>query len=408
MRLACVVHRYGADIAGGSEAHCRQVAEHLAEDHDVTVLTTCARDHVTWHNECPAGESRVNGVRVLRFPVARPRSLHRFAEISEIAFSGKASAVEQEQWFRENGPDAPALLAHLSARGGEYDRVLFWAFRYAGSFFGLPLVADRAVLVPTAEADALIKLDVLGHYFSLPAGFVFLTPEEQALVARRAAGPLAPSCVVGSGLEPVAPASLPSVPPSGVRQPFVLYLGRIDPNKGCETLLQHFERFHAEHASALDLVMAGPANMVIPEHPHVKALGFVDDTMREALLANAVMLVVPSRYESLSLVLLEAWNHGLPALVNGRCLVLNGQVRRANGGLYYHDYDEFAGALQYLLAHPDLARELGRQGLEYVDREYRWPHVMDQINSLLSRVGPPAALTGSESPSRTDSTITAR
>ncbi|MQA30852.1 MAG: glycosyltransferase [Luteitalea sp.] len=388
MRLACVVHRYGADIAGGSEAHCRLIAEHLAVDHDVTVLTTCARDHVTWQNAYPPGESRVNGIRVVRFRVARPRSLHRFAEISEVAFGGRASAAEQERWFRENGPDAPELLDHLSARGGDYDRVLFWAFRYSGSFFGLPLVADRAVLVPTAEEDPLIKLDVLGPYFALPAGFLFLTPEEQALVARRASGPLAPASVIGSGLDPAAAASAAPLDRLGIRRPFVLYLGRIDPNKGCDILFRYFERYHAERASPLDLVMAGPANMPLLEHPHVKQLGFVDSVTREALLARASLLMVPSRYESLSLVLLEAWNHGLAALVNARCLVLKGQAQRANGALYYQDYDEFARALDYLLEQPEIAEELGRQGLAYVDREYRWPRVMQKINALLTAVGP--------------------
>jgi glycosyltransferase involved in cell wall biosynthesis len=268
--------------------------------------------------------------------------------------------------------------------------VLFWAFRYAGSFFGVPLVADRAVLVPTAEEDPLIKLDVLGPYFALPSAFVFLTPEEQALVARRASGPLAPSCVIGSGLDPVLPGSPPSLEALGLTRPFVLYLGRIDPNKGCETLLGYFERYHAERASPVDLVMAGPANMPIPEHPYIKRLGFVDAAVREALLARATTLVVPSRYESLSLVLLEAWNHGLAALVNGRCLVLKGQARRANGALYYQDYDEFAAALEYLLSRPDAARELGRQGLAYVAREYRWPVVMHKMNALLSALGPAA------------------
>jgi glycosyltransferase involved in cell wall biosynthesis len=388
VRLAAVVHRYGADIAGGSEAHCRLVAEHLALRHEVTVLTTCARDHVTWENAYPRGESWLNGVRVLRFPVARARSLHRFAEISEIAFSGSASAAEQEQWFRENGPEAPALLAHLAAHGTNYDRVLFWAFRYAGSFFGVPLVADRAVLVPTAEEDPLIKLDVLGPYFSLPAGFVFLTPEEQALIERRVSGPLAPSCVIGCGLDPVAAVPDPSLAPSAISRPFVLYLGRIDPNKGCERLLAHFARYHQERVSNVDLVMAGPANMPIPDHPHIKRLGFVDEGTRDALLAGAAMLVVPSRYESLSLVLLEAWNHGLAGLVNGRCLVLKGQARRANGALYYHDYDEFVRALDYLLARPDVARDLGQQGRDYVEREYRWPAVMQKLDALLGRVGP--------------------
>jgi glycosyltransferase involved in cell wall biosynthesis len=389
MRLACVVHRYGADIAGGSEAHCRLIAEHLAVDHDVTILTTCARDHVTWRNAYPRGESRVNGVRVRRFPVARPRSLHRFAAISELAFSGKASVAEQEQWFRENGPDAPELLEHLASRGAGYDRVLFWAFRYAGSFFGVPLVAERALLVPTAEEDPLIKLDVLGEFFDLPAGFLFLTPEEQALVARRAAGRLAPAAVIGSGLDPVAPVTHPSLEPLGITRPFLLYLGRIDPNKGCETLLEYFERYHGERGAPLDLVMAGPTNMPVPDYSWVKRLGFVDGAIREALLDRAAVLVVPSRYESLSLVLLEAWNHARPALVNGRCLVLKGQARRANGALYYHDYDEFARALDSLLTRPDLARQLGQQGRDYVEREYRWPLVMRRINALLTSVGPP-------------------
>src|SRR5215217_8137854 len=153
MKLACVVHRYGADIAGGSEAHCRHVAEHLASHHDVTILTSCARDHISWRNEYAPGASRVGPLKVLRFPVARQRSLHRFADVSELAFSGTAGEAGEEEWFRENGPDVPDLIEHLRTSGREYDAVLFWAFRYAEVYFGLPLVADRAILVPTAEDD---------------------------------------------------------------------------------------------------------------------------------------------------------------------------------------------------------------------------------------------------------------
>jgi glycosyltransferase involved in cell wall biosynthesis len=169
----------------------------------------------------------------------------------------------------------------------------------------------------------------------------------------------------------------------GITRPFALYLGRVDPNKGCEALMQHFIRFKAEHDTAVQLVMAGPVNMPIPEHPAVKALGFVDDQVREALLTSASLLVVPSRFESLSLVLLEGWNHELAALVNGHCSVLKGQALRANGALYYHNYDEFARALEYMLANGSVTTELGRQGLDYVEREYRWPHVMEKIEELL-------------------------
>jgi glycosyltransferase involved in cell wall biosynthesis len=163
----------------------------------------------------------------------------------------------------------------------------------------------------------------------------------------------------------------------------VLYLGRIERNKGGETLLQYFERYLERGGAPVQLVLAGPANMPLPEHPLVKRLGVVDDAVRDALLAEASLLVIPSPFESLSMVLLEAWNRGLPALVNGHCKVLKGQVLRADGGLYYHHANEFAAGLTYLLDHPDVARRLGRQGLAYVEREYRWPTVMGKVERFL-------------------------
>ena len=386
MTLACVVHRYGTDFAGGSEAHCRHIAERLAATHDVTVLTTCARDHITWRNEYPAGTSMLNGVRVIRFPVARQRSLHRFHDASEIAFSGAASVADQQAWFLENGPESPALVEYLRTDGARFDRVLFWAFRYCEVYQGLPLVASRSILVPTAEEDPLIRMEIVGPWLDQAEGFIFLTPEEQRLVERRLSRTPPPSCVIGSGLEPAGVAERGALGALPVADPFVLYLGRVDPNKGCETLVRHFERFAREHDTPVSLVMAGPVNMPLPDHPRIVRLGYVGEAVREALLAQAVALVVPSKYESLSLVLLEGWNRGLPALVNGHCSVLKGQARRANGALYYHNYDEFARAVEYLLEHRDAARQLGQQGRDYVEREYRWPVVMAKIEALLKQV----------------------
>ena len=383
MKLACVVHRFGADIAGGSEGHCRLIAEHLAAQHDVTILTTCAKDHITWRNHYPAGETREKGLRVLRFPVVRERDMRRFMDLSDLVAADRATAEDQEEWFRENGPDAPELLAYLRQHGAEYDRVLFWAYRYAEVYFGLPLAADRAVLVPTAEEDPLIHVDMLDRFFALPKGFLFLTPEEETLVAARApAG--TPSAVIGSGLDPAPAVDMSRLDALGLADPFVLYLGRVDPNKGCAALIRHFVRY-VETGQTVQLVMAGPASMPIPEHPLIRPLGFVDDRVREALLRKARALIVPSPYESLSMVLLEAWNHGLPALVNAHCKVLRGQVERANGGLHYGNAVEFIAGLDYLLAHKDVAKQLGRQGLAYVDREYRWPTVIGKIEALLAR-----------------------
>ena len=386
MKLAFVVQRYGADIAGGSEHHCRELALRLSDRHEITVLTTCARDYVTWENVLPAGESPDGRVRVTRFPTAHRRRMKAFADLSD-AISDSATPEEEEAWFRENGPIVPELLDHLRQHGAAYDLVLFWTFRYYPSFFGLPLVADRAILVPTAEADQVVTLGILEEFFRKPAGYVFMTPEEEELVSARAGRLLEPSATIGMGIEPAVRnvEARALIDANGVPPEFVLYLGRIDRNKGCHTLFDYFQD-HATRDPALSLVLAGPAKMQIPAHPRIKALGYVSDDLRTALLSQALALVVPSPYESLSIVLLEAWNHGVPAVVNEFCKVLRGQVRRANGGLYYRSSREFSESLTFLRAHPRERAALGRAGLAYVEREYRWPTVTARLQALLEAV----------------------
>jgi glycosyltransferase involved in cell wall biosynthesis len=391
MKLACVVHRYGPQATGGSEAHCRALATRLAANHQVDVLTSCATDYITWKNVLPAGESRDGGVRVLRFPVARQRRLNRFREISEHVFAGGATPGEQDAWFRENGPEMPALLEYLEKHDHEYDRVMFWAFRYYHAYFGLPLVADRAVLVPTAEDDDLIRTaTVLGPFFARPRSYLFLTPEEHDLVAARCEGHLPSSEVIGAGLDP-APAAAPMTSLAGVdvRPPFLLYLGRVEKNKGCDTLIAHYQAYLEVETAAgrepIPLVMAGPVKMAIPDVPRLRVLGFVSDDVRDALLREALALVMPSPFESLNIAVLEAWNVGTPVMVNGRCRPLLGQTRRANGGLIYERRDDFIEALRFLVNNPTAARQFGAQGQQYVELEYRWPVVMSKVEALLAR-----------------------
>jgi glycosyltransferase involved in cell wall biosynthesis len=388
MKLACVVHRYGPQATGGSEAHCRALALRLAAnpDHQVDVLTSCATDYITWKNVLPAGESRDGAVRVMRFPVARQRRLNRFREISEHVFAGRATPGEQDAWFRENGPEMPALLDYLEKHGHEYDRVMFWAFRYYHAWFGIPMVADRAVLVPTAEDDDLIRTaTVLGPFFARPRSYLFLTPEERDLVAARCDGHLPSSEVIGAGLDPA-----PSVTTgSGIERPFLLYLGRVEKNKGCDTLIAHYQAYQEVEIAAgrepIPLVMAGPVKMAIPDVPRLKVLGFVSDDVRDALLREALALVMPSPFESLNIAVLEAWNVGTPVMVNGRCRPLLGQTRRANGGLIYERRDDFIEALRFFVSNPAAARQFGAQGQQYVNREYRWPVVMSKVEALLAR-----------------------
>jgi glycosyltransferase involved in cell wall biosynthesis len=389
MKLLFVVQRYGPEVTGGSEAHCRAIAQRLAARHEVEVATSCAVDYVTWANALPPGTSRDGAVTVRRFPTARPRPLREFWTLGERVFDGRASEDEQRRWFALNGPDAPGLLEHLAAHGPEYDRVIFFAFRYAPSWFGLPIVAERAILMPTAEDDPLIRsCTILAPYFAAPRGYFFNTPEEKAMIGRIVGGRLPPSVTIGCGIDPAegSPAR-ELLDARGLPEDYLLYVGRVDRNKGCEALVRHYAAYAEGSVPAeavLPLVLAGPVALPLPRRPGLVALGRVDDSLRDALLAHARALVMPSLFESLSLVVLEAWNRETPVLVNARCDVLLGQVRRADGGLYYRTSDDFAGAVRRLAADPAAVRAFGRQGLAYVEREYRWPLVLERIESLLA------------------------
>ena len=241
----------------------------------------------------------------------RPRRLHAFRDISDLVFTGAATLQEQARWFDENGPIVPGLIDHLTSGVPAYDRVLFWSYRYYPAFHGVQAVRDRAVLVPTAEEDPLIHAPILASYFAWPRAYLFLTPEERDLVTSRIAGAAPPSAVIGAGLDaPGASQGREVLDALGIPETFLLYMGRIERNKGCETLLRYFAAYLADGRPPIPLVMAGPAIMPIPEHPLIRPLGYVPDAVRDALLAHARALVVPSPYESLSMVLLEAWNRG--------------------------------------------------------------------------------------------------
>jgi len=388
VRLAFVIQRYGTEVSGGAELHCRWLAERLARRHDVEVFATRALDYLEWRNHYPAGTAEVNGVPVHRFTVKRGRNARAFASLCNLCFHEPHTREEEEAWVRENGPFSPALVRGVAGARERFDRFFFYCYRYYQSYYGLPTVCDRAILVPTAEEDPAIGLSIYKPFFRAPRGIVYLTPEEQALVEDTSGNREVPSVVIGSGL------NLPDPDPTldfrlkhGLERPFLLYVGRIDKNKGCVTLFAYFQKFLEETKAQVDLVLAGAPALTIPRHPQIRHVGFISEPEKVAALRQCRLLVMPSPYESLSIVTLEAWKLGVPVLANARCRVLMGQCLRSNGGLFYHGYAEFAEALRLLLERPEAGLVLGRQGQRYVDDEYSWERVEGKIEDLLTRTG---------------------
>lgn len=384
MRLAVVVQRYGAEISGGAERHARHLAEHLARFADVRVLTTCASDYRTWKNDLPPGEDRVGGIPVERFPVAHARSLPDFARRSRYVFDQTHSVADELAWMDSQGPASPALVGRLNATQDEFDFALFFCARYYQAFHGCRAVPAKAVLVPTAEREPAIGLAILAQVFRGVRAVMYNCPEEQALVNALSGNVHVPSAVVGVGVD-VERTGTPARfrQRHGVNGPYVIYVGRIDENKGCAELFAHYRAFARTVEHPPQLLLIGSAVMPVPKHPLIRHLGFLSDEDTSDAMSGATVLVMPSLFESLSMVVLEAWALGRPVLVNARCEVLLGQCLRANGGLFYENATEFSAALRLLLDQPELAARLGANGQTYCRREYAWPVVEDKYAGML-------------------------
>jgi glycosyltransferase involved in cell wall biosynthesis len=391
LRIGYVVQRYGPEVNGGAEAHCRSVAERLARTHAVDVVTTRAIDYVTWQDEYPEGATEINGVRVLRFGVDRPRDNNVFGEMSNRVFGGPHTEADEIQWMKLQGPYSSKLLKYLKEHRTVYDVFLFQTYLYCTTFFGLPIVSDRAILIPTAHDELPIYLGIFDTLFRAARYLICLTPEELAFLRRRFFQHSLRGEVVGAGIEPLA--ELPADPDWEAiaakigNSPFVLYVGRIDESKGCKTLIDYFTRYAAEEGrSDLKLVMMGKPVMPVPDHPQLLATGFVSETAKLHGIHNCSLMVVPSPYESLCIAALEAWQMKKPVLANGDCAVLRGQCIRSNGGLWYTAYDEFREGLNCLLNDSALAKAIGRQGEDYVRRNYAWEEVEKKLNRILLSV----------------------
>jgi glycosyltransferase involved in cell wall biosynthesis len=165
--------------------------------------------------------------------------------------------------------------------------------------------------------------------------------------------------------------------------PFLLYGGRIDAGKGCDQLLDFFATYKEEGGPAT-LVLMGATLMPLPEVPWVRYAGLLSEADRLHALETATIVVVPSPFESLSLLALEGMAVGKPVLCNAHADVLVDHCKRSNAGLFYSTREEFVECIHLLLADRALREEMGRNGKRYVDANYSWNVIMAKYDMLMA------------------------
>ncbi len=383
-KVAFVIQRCGLEVNGGAETLCLKIAERMAQYWDVEIIATCALDYITWKNYYPPGVTKVAGVNVRRFPVAQQRDMDTFNRLSATISSRlhTASLAEQEAWMQAQGPWSPDMINYIKQHQDEYDAFIFFTYLYATTYFVLPLVAQKAYLAPLAHDEWTIYMSMWDALFEQAHGFIFNTLEERDFVKARFASTKLDGQVAGIAVEPATTYDGEKFRQQySVQEPFLLYAGRIDPSKGCQELFDYFIELRSQETRARKLVLLGKPTMAIPPHPDIIALGFVDEQTKWNAIAASDILVMPSPYESLSIVLLEAWAVGTPVLVNGRCEVLLGQCQRSHGGLWYCNQDEFQIALKTM--DESVRKQLGFQGKKFVEANYVWSKIENAYLELV-------------------------
>ena len=392
-KVGVVVQRCHEDIVGGSETLAWHYATLLSNAYEVDLLTTTAVDTAVWANTLPEGPEIKEGVRIVRFPVTIGRSpywaqLHRRMFEAFAAFEpGKSNDLPdfrwtmalQEDFIRHQGPYSAPLFHFIREHWRDYRALIFITYLYPTTYFGLQqLPAGRALFAPTLHDELPAYLPAYKYAARRARALVWLTAAEQR-VGQKLWGDL-PGRIVAMSIDTKLrePQSMPA--------PYLLYSGRVDPNKGCRELFEYFIAFKQNHPGKLRLIITGVDDMPVPEHEDIEFRGFVSAEEKFRLMAGAMLFVTPSPYESFSIVTLEAMAQNTPVLVNGASTVLADHISASGAGYAYRDYESFARALNEFASNEELRTKLGNMGRDYVLSRYQTENVrrslIDAVESL--------------------------
>jgi len=421
MKFAFVTPRYGADIPAGAEHACRLLAERVCQRHDVDVLTTCARDPLTWRNEYSETSDRVRGVLVRRFAVNQIRNNDAFERLSSRILAEPHNRTDAEEWVRALGPSSPGLIDFLKRQKRSYDAIVFFSLHHATTVQGVAAAPERSVVFPYARLDPALRLSIWSDVFGSARAVGYLSAAERDLVHRYLRlFPVAEE-VVGIGVDIPEPETYPRhqqdpadtlakddeegaaredsplVPDylSGrgipfrrrhrLHGPFAIYGGRVESDNGCEEMIEYFDSaLTADSEPAL--VLMGVKLMKVPEAPYIRMVGIASDRERLIAYEAAEVTLAPSPDDILAQPVLESLAVGTPVLAAARNQAAVEHCCRANAGLYYATREEFVESLQLMMSNPQLRERLGENGRQYVRQHHRWDVVIARFERLIKRL----------------------
>ncbi len=408
-KIGIVVQRYGEQINGGAEVHARMIAEKLNGKYDVTVLTSCAIDYHTWKAELAEGESFENGIRILRFthpPKLNSKKIHKLNRryrgrllyqkiyrflnrpkwYLSIFPNAEISEQDGEKWLENQGPATYTLINYLKENEPNYDVFIFFTYLYYPTAVGMLAVPHKSLFIPTMHDEQPAYFPVFRKVMAAPRRILFNTESEKNFSENLFSIEHVSKRIVAVGIDLVSDKiDYEIIKKFQISGKYILYVGRIDNAKGCAELLSFFSRFSQKNNAQITLVLAGK-NMIAPViSPQIIYTGFVTEEEKLQLMKQAEALIIPSKYESLSLVLLESFACKTPVIANGNCEVLRNHIVASKAGWLYDGKEEFIKRIEALLKLTN-NKEKGILGYDYVKAYYSWDNVIREFDDAIDFV----------------------
>ena len=405
-KIGVIIQRYGLEVNGGAEFHARILAEKLSEKHTIDVITTCATDSDSWENHYKKSDNSINNINIIRFPseiknqkkfrkarrkilgntkpqqILKKIGLFNFFKKNTHLFTIKEK--DSENWIKEQGPNCPELVQHIEQEQKNYDCFLFFTYLYYPTAIGMKNVGYKSIFIPTAHDEPLLFTETYKNLFSFPKYIMYNTESEKKLIENTFANCTKNNAVAGIGIDEVI-LSNKNNSKFNIDSDYLLYLGRVDAGKGCHELIEYYNKTNL--TSTLKLVFVGKKSIDFTQTENILFTGFVDETTKNHLLINCKALIIPSKYESLSLVTLEAMMQKKIVIANGQCEVLQNHIIDSKAGYSYVDQKSFKKTINSLLNLSQNEEEaMGIKGYNYVLKNYTWNRILEKFDTAIEFV----------------------
>jgi glycosyltransferase involved in cell wall biosynthesis len=386
MKLAFVTPWYG-NIPGGAESECRRTVENLQKHGvEVEILTTCVKEFLSdWSTDFyKEGVYNLNGISIRRFPV-RKRDTTHFDKINYKLMHGLKISSEEEKTFMREMVNSPGLYSYIAEHGEDYDYFLFIPYMFGTTYYGSLIHPEKSVLIPCLHDESYAYMDIYKPMFENVKGIIFHASPEKIL-ANQLYNLNNRHIVLGEGID----MGFESNPDRfrekyGIKTDFILYAGRKEAGKNVPLLIDFFSRYKKNRENELKLVLIGSGKIEVPSKNknYIIDLGFVPLQDKYDAYAAATFLCQPSLNESFSIVIMESWLCKSPVLVHGDCAVTKDHCIKCNGGLYFNDYYEFEGCLDFYLENPATRNIMAANGMSYVIENFSWDKIVEKYIEFL-------------------------